>query len=148
MSREERILLREVLNTIGQFNGLDNFKWLEDFKLGLGNNQRKQIISFSNNPYLQNSNLLGTIFDMISNEVVICLSYHTFSDTTIRSIDFHPYLLKQYNDRWFLIGAAESDGKVLTFALDRIDKVEALPEKKYKKCPDDIFFISLILFFP
>ncbi len=139
MSHEERILLREVLNTIGQFNGLDNFEWLEKFKLGLGNNQQKQIISFSNNPYLQNSNLLGTIFDMISNEVVICLFYHTFSDTSIRNIDFHPYILKQYNDRWFLIGAAESDGKVLTFALDRIDKVEALPEKKYKKCPDDIY---------
>lgn len=139
VSREERNLLREVLNTIGQFDGLDNFEWLEKFKMGLGKKQRKRIICFSNNPYLQNSNLLGTIFDMISNEVVICLSYHTFSDTSIRNIDFHPYILKQYNDRWFLIGAADSDGKILNFALDRIDVVEALPEKKYKKCPEGIY---------
>ena len=103
MSREERNLLREVLSTIGQFNGLDNFKWLDDFKIGLGLEERRQIISFSNNPYLQNSNLLGTLFDSISNEVVIKLSYHTFADATIRNIDFHPYLLKQYNDRWFLL---------------------------------------------
>ena len=138
MSREERNLLREVLATIGQFDGLDNFKWLDDFKIGLGLEERRQIISFSNNPYLKNSNLLGTLFDNISNEVVIRLSYHTFSDPTIRSIDFHPYLLKQYNDRWFLLGAADSDKKILTFALDRIDKVESLPEKKYEECPDDI----------
>jgi len=139
LSDEEANLLREVLNTIGQFDGLDNFKWLDDFKIGLGLEERRQIISFSNNPYLQNSNLLGILFDQISNKVVIRLSYHTFSDETVRSIDFHPYLLKQYNDRWFLLGAADSDQKILNFALDRIDKVEPIPEKKYLECPDDIF---------
>ena len=139
MSREEINLLCEVLNTIGQFDGLDNFKWLDDFKIGLGLEERKQIISFSNNPFLQNSNLLGTLFDNISNEVVIRLSYHTFSDSTIRTIDFHPYLLKQYNDRWFLIGAADCDKHILTFALDRIDKVEPIPERKYVECPENIF---------
>lgn len=138
MSREERNLLREVLSTIGQFDGLDNFKWLEDFKIGLGLEDRRQIISFSNNPYLKNSNLLGTLFDNISNEVVIKLSYHTFLDPTIRNIDFHPYLLKQYNERWFLIGAADSDKHILNFALDRIDKVEQLPGKKYIECPEDL----------
>lgn len=139
ISREEQNLLREVLSTIGQFDGLDNFGWLEDFKIGLNIEERRQIISFSNNRYLQNSNLLGILFDNISNEVVIRLSYHTFSDETIRCIDFHPYLLKQYNDRWFLLGAADSDQKILTFALDRIDKVEPLPEKKYIDCPEDIY---------
>ena len=139
ISREEQNLLREVLSTIGQFDGLDNFGWLEDFKIGLRIEERRQIISFSNNKYLTNSNLLGTLFDNISNEVVIKLSYHTFSEETIRSIDFHPYLLKQYNDRWFLLGAADSDQKMLTFALDRIDKVEPLPEKKFVECPEDIY---------
>lgn len=138
MSREEKNLLREVLSTIGQFDGLDNFKWLEDFKIGLGLEERRQIISFSNNRYYESSNLLGSLFDNISNEVVIRLSYHTFSDPTIRSIDFHPYLLKQYNDRWFLLGAADRDMKILNFALDRIDKVEPLPEKKYVECPENI----------
>lgn len=139
MSREERNLLCEVFKTIGQFDGLANFKWLDDFMIGLGIEERRQIISFSNNRYLTNSNLLCVLFDNISNEVVIRLSYHTFSDETIRSIDFHPYLLKQYNDRWFLLGAADSDQKILNFALDRIDKVEPLPEKKYIDCSEDIY---------
>ena len=139
ISLEEQNLLREVLSTIGQFDGLDNFGWLEDFKIGLHIEERRQIICFANNPYLQNSNLLGTLFDNISNEVVIRLSYHTFNDETIRSIDFHPYLLKQYNERWFLLGAADSDQKILNFALDRIDKVESLPEKHYIPCPDDLY---------
>lgn len=138
LSREEQNLLREVLNTIGQFDGLDNFEWLEKFKIGLGNSRRRRVISFSNNPYLQNSNLLGTLFDQISNKVVIRLSYHTFTDPTIRNIVFHPYLLKQYNDRWYLLGAADSDKAILHFALDRIDKVEPLPEQKYEECTEDL----------
>ncbi|MBR6938384.1 MAG: WYL domain-containing protein [Prevotella sp.] len=138
MSREERNLLREVLTTIGQFDGLDNFEWLEKFKIGLGYNRHRQIISFSNNPYLKNSNLLGTLFDYISNKVVIRLYYHTFSNKTTRSFEFHPYLLKQVNNRWFILGTANNDGTILTFALDRIDKVEPLPEKKYKECHEDL----------
>jgi len=138
MSREERHLLHEVLNTIGQFDGLDNFEWLDKFRSGLGNSQRRQIISFSNNPYLVNSNLLGTLFDMISNKVVIRLSYHTFSDSIVRCIEFYPYLLKQYNDRWFLIGSIDGGKKILNFALDRVDEVEPLPERKYLECPVDL----------
>ena len=138
LSHEEANLLREVLSTIGQFDGLNHFEWLDKFKMGLGLQNRRQIISFSNNPYLKNSNLLGTLFDNISNKVVIRLSYHTFADEAIRSIDFHPYLLKQYNDRWFLMGAADSDKAILTFALDRIDNVEPLPERKYEDCTEDL----------
>ncbi len=138
LTEEECNLLCEVLNTIGQFDGLDNFKWLDDFKMGLGLKECRQIISFSNNPYLKNSNLLGTLFDNISNGVVIRLSYHTFTDATIRSIVFHPYLLKQYNDRWFLLGADDSDKKMLNFALDRIDEVEPLPERTYEQCSEEL----------
>ena len=32
MTDEEKELLREVLNTIGQFDGLDNFKWLDSLQ--------------------------------------------------------------------------------------------------------------------
>ena len=120
LSEEESNLILEVLNTIGQFDGLAHFEWLDRFKIGLGLKKRPRIISFSNNPYLQNSNLLGVLFDNISNQVVIKLGYHTFTDKETREIIFHPYLLKQY------------------FALDRIDAVTALPEVKYKPCNEDL----------
>lgn len=138
LSDEERHLLHEVLNTLGQFEGLAHFEWLEKFKIGLGFEESRKIISFSNNPYYESSNLLGTLFDQISNEVVVRLSYHTFVDATIRNIVFHPYLLKQYNDRWFLLGVTDDDNKILTFALDRIDKVKPLPGRKYIPCPDNL----------
>lgn len=139
LSKEESNLIHELLNTIGQFDGLANFEWLKQFKIGLGIKERPKIISFSNNPYLQNSNLLGILFDYISNQVVVNLEYHTFTNIANKNFVFHPYLLKQYNDRWYIIGAAGSDNKILTFALDRIDKVTPLPEAKYIPCEIDLF---------
>ena len=138
LSEEESNLILEVLNTIGQFDGLAHFEWLDRFKIGLGLKKRPRIISFSNNPYLQNSNLLGILFDNISNQVTVKLEYHTFTDNETKEIIFHPYLLKQYNNRWYLIGAADDDAKILNFALDRIDAVIALPEVKYKSCNEDL----------
>lgn len=138
LSNDEKNLLCEVLNTLGQFEGLVNFEWLNRFKMGLGLNEQKKVISFSNNPYLKNSNLLGAFFEVISNDNVILLRYHTFTDSSIKEILFHPYLLKQYNNRWFLFGAADIDKAILNFALDRIDGFEIKPELKYYECPVDI----------
>lgn len=138
LSDEESNLILEVLNTIGQFDGLAHFEWLERFKIGLGLKERPKVISFSNNPYLQNSNLLGVLFDNTSNQVVVELEYHTFSDTSKKTILFHPYLLKQYNNRWYIIGAADSDRKILNFALDRIDNVIPFPDVKFLPCEENL----------
>lgn len=46
-------------------------------------------------------------------------------------VNIHPYLLKEYNRRWFLFAAAESDGKLLCFSLDRIENVVPLPSHKF-----------------
>lgn len=138
LSEDEEKLLSEVLSTIGQFDGLDNFEWLDGLKQRLNISEGKRIISFANNPYLHNSNLLGKLFTAISNRVVINLSYHTFSDLeNVRQVVLHPYLLKQYNNRWYLLGAAE-DGYILNFALDRIDDIEQMSNIKYMESDDSI----------
>jgi len=137
LSDDEKNLLQEILSTIGQFEGLDNFEWLDDLKKRLDIEERPKIISFSNNPFLKNSNLLGLIFNYISHKNVVRVCYSAFVKEKA-GIEFHPYLLKQYNDRWYLIGAADSDGKILTLALDRITKIEPIANKEFIE-PDDDF---------
>lgn len=138
LSEDEEKLLSEVLNTIGQFDGLDNFEWLDALKQRLNISEGRRIISFANNPYLHNSNLLGKLFTTISNKVVINLSYHTFRDPeSVKQVVLHPYLLKQYNNRWYLLGAAE-DGYILNFALDRIDDIELMPSVKYMESDEGL----------
>ena len=139
ISDEERHLLHEVLSTLGQFEGLNHFEWLKKFTIGLGFDYSRKIISFSTNPFLRNTNLLGTLFDAISNQQVIRLLYHKFHDTEVRSVILHPYQLKQYNNRWYILGSPDdNDDIILNFALDRINEVEPMPEKKYRECKEDI----------
>lgn len=139
LSEDEKHLLSEVLSTLGQFDGLDNFEWLDGLKAKLGVEEERRIIQFSSNPdYLANSNLLGSLFTAIANKAVITLKYHTFTAPDVhKECLLHPYLLKQYNNRWFLIGAAE-DGYILTFALDRIDSFEVAGGKKYIEPSNDL----------
>ena len=139
LSEDEENLLSEVLNTLGQFDGLDTFEWLDGLKKRLGINEHRRIIVFDSNPYLTGKKLIGSLFTAISNKCVISLQYHPFNTpNTIRRI-VNPYLLKEYNNRWFLI-AGYKDGTIRNFALDRIEDFEVLPSLQYIEPDEDIEF--------
>ena len=70
------------------------------------------------------------IFTAISNKQVLALKYHTFNNPEVREVVVHPYLLKEYNKRWFLFVGTEN-GAVLNFAIDRIDGFEPMPHIEY-----------------
>ena len=136
LSDDEKNLLQEVLSTIGQFDGLSNFEWIDNLKQRLDIEERPKVISFSNNPYLKNSTLLAQIFDYVSHKNVVKVCYSAFTSAK-SGMCFHPYLLKQYNDRWYLLGAADSDGKILTLALDRITSIEPVADKEFVEPSED-----------
>lgn len=137
LSEDEENLLSEVLNTLGQFEGLDSFEWLDGLKSRLDIKEHRRIIQFDSNPYLQNSNMLGSLFTAISNKQVLALKYHTFNNAEVREVVVHPYLLKEYNKRWFLIVGTE-DGTTLIFAIDRIDGFEPMPHIKYIEPSEEV----------
>ena len=139
MTSDEEYLLSEALSLLGQFDGLPNLDALEGLRLGLGiNKYERQIISFTKNP-LENSNLLGELFTAASQKQVVEIQYHKFSSPERELvINLHPYLLKEYNRRWYLFAAAEDDEKMLCFGLDRIDKVVPLPSHKYVEYEGDL----------
>lgn len=131
LTEDEKHLLKEALTLLTQFEGLPNFEGLENLKNILKVKSEKQILSFSKNP-IENTQIFGNLFAAISQRQVIQLYYYRFdSPEKIRHTIIHPYLLKEYNLRWYLLAAAESDHKILTFALDRIKKITPLPAKKY-----------------
>lgn len=156
LSEDEKRLLQEVLNTLGQFSGLDSFEWLNDLQEKLNDKrafgrgeydremrQPRRIISFSTNDYLKGKDYLGTLFTLIANKKVVDVEYEPFSGTP-RTIRLHPYLLKQYNDRWYLIGTPLASDEFpfrkdfyVNLALDRIQSVSAVEGEKYVDCSED-----------
>lgn len=137
LSDEEKDLLVMAISTIGSFDGLDGFGWLDDFSKRLGLVEIKPVIQMSKN-LLENKTLIAESFSAIRKSSVVELHYKLFNKSDERKVVLSPYLLKEYNRRWFLIGSAYDTGKILTFALDRISSVIVLPGYEYRDAPDDL----------
>ena len=155
LSDDEKRLLQEVLNTLGQFAGLDSFEWLNDLQeklndkssFGRGEYDRemqdkRKIISFSSNDYLEGKSFLGTLFALISNKKVVDVEYEPFGEKS-RTIRLYPYLIKQYNDRWYLIGTPLATEEFpyradfyVNLPLDRMKDVKAVDGIDYIDCDE------------
>ena len=135
---DEKQLLGETFTLLGQFDGLPNLEGLERLRESLKVKTDRQIVSFTKNP-LEGKNLLGELFTAISQKQVVEIHFHKFDTPEVdRSVVVHPYLLKEYNRRWYLIAAADDTGKLLSFALDRMDKFVPLPSRSYKEYDGDL----------
>ncbi len=52
------------------------------------------------------------------------ITYQGFKQDDPSTFDFHPWYLKQYNDRWFLFGMQDGYDTLSNLALDRIVEIE------------------------
>lgn len=136
-SDDEKTVLSTALETLGSFEGLDNFEWLSDLKSRLDLEEHDPIISISKN-ILTNSTLIARLFTTIRNNQVIILKYHTFLNKTTKFVSVSPYQIKEYNNRWFLIAGTTDTGKILTFALDRIEDFDLTHIDSYRVMPEDL----------
>ncbi|MGM9845794.1 MAG: helix-turn-helix transcriptional regulator [Muribaculaceae bacterium] len=137
LTEDEKAILESALTTLGSFDGLDNFKWLAELRNQLKLEERKPVISLSKN-LIENSTLIASLFLAISNKQVVELTYRKFLDSTLRKVLLSPYLLKEYNRRWYIIGGAYDTNRILNFALDRIVDIEAKVGYAFKPCETDL----------
>lgn len=133
---DEKNILSTALNTLGSFDGLENFEWLDDLKKRLDLVEHTPVIHLSKNIH-SNSQLIARLFTAIKNKIVITLKYHTFKKPTNKYVDISPYILKEYNNRWYLICSACDSRKILNFALDRIDGFSPNYSLNYQEAPND-----------
>lgn len=157
LSDDEKSLLSEILNALGKFSGLESFHWLDDIQERLNDRQRaltthgtdagrlRPVISFSTNPYLKHSSHLGGLLSAISARTVLDVHYRKFCASKPTVLRVSPYLLKQYNDRWYLIGTPSGDDTnpyspdfLVNLPLDRIESYECRPEALFHECQVDL----------
>ena len=135
LSQDEKNLLAVILNNFGHFDGLAGFEGLDDLSksLKIRDNSRKIIVFDHNDDY--DCTLLPKLFSAISNKKTLKLTYKSFSAEKPCTWTVYPYLLKQHNNRWFLI-AKGTDGLIRTYAIDRIVDADTT-EEPYRECAED-----------
>ena len=88
-------------------------------------------IGFEKVPKGGGSEFLNPLIEAIIHKWVVEIQYQRFeSDKPILHL-IHPYYLKEYRNRWYLIGWHDKWKDIRTFALDRMIAVEERIDKHY-----------------
>lgn len=143
--------IKSALQILSRFSGTPQFEWVNEMipmlesKFGLIE-RKSEIISFENNIDLKGLHFLTPLFNAIINERVLLVKYKDFKSSEPYEIIFHPYYLKQYNNRWFAFGLnAENQVSNWNLALDRIEELSETTQK-YKLSETDWkeYFLDLV----
>jgi len=130
--------LTEAVEFLKQFQGFSHFRQLGGMVQKLEDHiysakeKQKHVISFDSNPDLRGLEHLDLIYQAIIKKTVLNVSYQSFKAKQPTDVEFHPYLLKEYNNRWFMLGRRGQKDEVVNYALDRIRAVEMCPTKHYR----------------
>ena len=84
-------------------------------------------ISFDAGGGLKGIKNLNPLLKAIKDNRIISFNHFNFQNETIKKHTLKPYLLKEYQNRWYIIGLID-DVEFRTFGIDRIEDLEIKPE--------------------
>jgi len=126
LNENDMNVLTETVEMLKQFKDFSLFselggiiQRLED-KVYTEKNHSTSIIHLDKNEKLKGLHWLDELYQAIQKKVVLKVEYKSFKATAANVLTFHPYLLKEFNNRWFLIGMGTKNRGVVNLALDRI----------------------------
>lgn len=137
LSDQDLSQLGDAVDFLKQFHGFSHFRELDGMVQKLEDHvfsqkeKRPPLIHFDKNEHLKGIEFLDDLYKAILNKQVLSVSYKSFKARTSGEITFHPYLLKEYNNRWFIIGRRDKSEQLLTLALDRIESFKTFKGEKY-----------------
>lgn len=122
-------ILKEVSHLLRQFKGFSHFNEVSEMvnkledKIYSEQYQQAPVIDFEKNELLTGIEWLDALHKAIVNKTTLLLSYQSFKAREASDIIFYPYLLKEYRNRWFVLGMKKTGKEIMTLALDRIHQI-------------------------
>lgn len=99
----------------------------------VGEGEQLNFVQIEKPSYFKGSNWLGVLLDAIIERKCVRLGYQKFTDEEEKTHVIHPYLLKEYRNRWYVIGMMDEKEHIATFGLDRITFLETLTEAAFRR---------------
>lgn len=137
--------LKEVVGLMRQLKGLGYFNdlstmvaRLEDKILKQGNEGRSYI-DLDKNEQLKGLEYIEPIHAAILKKTPLMLEYQSFKASEAKAQVYHPFLLKQYNNRWFVLGYLGNYSTPALRALDRINHLREVEDVAYRPPEFDVF---------
>ena len=130
MSNTDMDRLSEALSILKQLSGESQFKDLESMILRMEETfqihrtrNEKSIIQFENSTNIKGQKWVAELKEKISKESTLRVDYQPFGVDKYQRV-ISPYLIKEYNNRWFLIGFDHDNNLITNLGLDRILSVK------------------------
>ena len=122
--------IKELLLMLSRFNDIPQFDLVKTLITNINNeyseykeefvNPTQCVISLDQNEYVFGTEHIPNIYEAIVNKIPLRINYQTFHKGD-RTWVIHPYFLKQYNNRWYLIGRSDDEhNNIVHIGLDRI----------------------------
>ncbi len=139
LTTQDLSILQEVSHLLKQFKGFSHFNEvtemvnkLED-KIYSEKHQQPSVIDFEKNELLAGIQWLDVLYKAIVAKTTMQLTYQSFKARQASDIIFYPYLLKEYRNRWFILGMTKRGKEICTFALDRIQNILPLSTELFRE---------------
>ncbi len=144
-------VLTETVSMLKQFKDFSLFSDVSDIlqrledKIYAEKSHTQPVILLDKNENLKGLHFLDEIYQAIIKKVVLNVTYKSFTSRDQQQFPFHPFILKEFNNRWFMVGKRNATSPVANLALDRIISIDfdfQCPyldyafdaEKYYKNC--------------
>nr|WP_294947051.1 RNA 2'-phosphotransferase [uncultured Mucilaginibacter sp.] len=132
LNQQDMQVLSEVSDLLKQFKGFNHFTDLNEMvskledKIYSQKTQSAPVIDFEKNDNLKGLEWIEVIRRYIVAKKTICVTYQSFKAREASTFCFSGYLLKEYRNRWFVLGLAHVRHRpLLNLALDRIQTITA-----------------------
>jgi predicted DNA-binding transcriptional regulator YafY len=125
LNQTELEQLKSAIQVIRRFEGSPEFDWIEPLSIKILDRfeldkKPERIVGHDNNIDYTGNRYIQDLFNAITNKRVLNLCYESYKGEKFR-YEFHPYYLKEYNNRWFVFGYNKSnDHPQWNIPLDRI----------------------------
>ena len=127
--------LSEVVDILRQFKGFSYFnelngmvQRLED-RIHTAKTRQAPIIDLEKNENLKGLEHIDALYQAIIKKKAVKITYQSFRAREANSFNFHPYFLKEFRNRWFVLGIQKKNQHVMTLALDRIISIMDTPQE-------------------
>ncbi|AEW85461.1 helix-turn-helix transcriptional regulator [Flavobacterium columnare] len=123
-------VLTETVSMLKQFKDFSLFNDVSDIlqrledKIYAEKTHTQPIIHLDKNENLKGLHFLDAIYQAIVKKVVLIITYKSFKSREAQTFNFHPFILKEFNNRWFVVGKKKGSQPISNLALDRIITID------------------------
>jgi predicted DNA-binding transcriptional regulator YafY len=123
-------VLTETVSMLKQFKDFSLFNDVSDIlqrledKIYAEKSHTHPVIHLDKNENLKGLHFLEEIYQAIIKKIVLVITYKSFTSREEKVFNFHPFILKEFNNRWFLVGKRKESQPITNLALDRIISID------------------------